>query len=96
MIEGSLGNVRLGRFLRVKRMECGLTQADVAEKVGLSSGQYLSNVERGCCCISLKCLRKLVALYGFPVEEVLSLMLELERESLWKALGQNSVGCVEL
>jgi transcriptional regulator with XRE-family HTH domain len=40
----------LGQFLKVARAESGLTQQDIADKVGVHT-QYISNWERGLCAL---------------------------------------------
>ena len=39
----------LGDYLQSKRMKVGLSQGDVATKLGYSSPQFISNFERGLC-----------------------------------------------
>ena len=45
-----------GEYLKEKRVAADLTQKEVAEKIGYSSAQYISNFERG---IALPPLSKL-------------------------------------
>ena len=40
-------NARLGALLKEGRMKAGLTQRQLAEKLGYTSPQYVSNWERG-------------------------------------------------
>lgn len=47
---------KLANFLKVKREESGLSQKQLADQLGLKSGQFISNVERGTCSMPLdKC-----------------------------------------
>ena len=41
-------------YLKDKRIEAGVTQAFLAESLGYSSAQYISNYERGLCNPPLK------------------------------------------
>ena len=77
----------LGEFLQAKRLKAGLSQGDVAQKLGYSSPQFVSNFERGLCAPPLEKLKVLVSLYSLNGEEVLKLMLKEEERELRLALG---------
>ena len=77
----------LGDYLQSKRMKVGLSQGDVATKLGYSSPQFISNFERGLCAPPLEKLKVLVSLYSLNGEEVLKLMLKEEERELRLALG---------
>ncbi|MCH2535638.1 MAG: helix-turn-helix domain-containing protein [Bdellovibrionales bacterium] len=77
----------LGNYLKNKRNETGLTQSEVATKLGYSSPQFISNFERGLCSPPLKNLKTLVKLYKIPVEEIMTLILEEQESILRKALS---------
>ncbi len=40
---------KVGRLIRSARMECGLTQKDLAKKLGVRSGSYVGMLESGLC-----------------------------------------------
>lgn len=42
-----MNSKQLGRFLRKKRVASGLTQGELANKLGFASSQFVSNIERG-------------------------------------------------
>lgn len=77
----------LGEFLQSKRMKAGLSQGDVATKLGYSSPQFISNFERGLCAPPLNKLKLLVQLYDLNGEEVVKLMLKEQEKHLRKSLG---------
>lgn len=77
----------LGDFLQSKRVKAGLSQGDVATKLGYSSPQFISNFERGLCAPPLNKLKMLVQLYDLAGEEVLKLMMKEHERHLRKALG---------
>ena len=79
----------LGEYLQVKRIKAELSQGFVANKLGYSSPQFISNFERGLCAPPLNKLKMLVHLYGLNGEEVLRLMLKEEEKRLRKSLGMN-------
>jgi transcriptional regulator with XRE-family HTH domain len=78
----------LGAYLRDKRVEAGFTQAEVAQRLGYSSAQLISNIERGLCAPPMKSLKRLVSLLSLPGEELLELFMA-EHE---KALRQHIFG----
>lgn len=41
-------------FIKVKRVEAGLSQGQLGSKLGFSNGQFISNIERGLCSIPLE------------------------------------------
>ena len=78
--------VALGQYLQDMRIKANLTQREVSLSLGYSSAQFISNFERGICSPPLKKLKELIKLYKMPVEKVMSLVLEGEREVLNAAL----------
>ncbi len=77
----------LGDFLQSKRVKAGLSQGDVATKLGYSSPQFISNFERGLCAPPLNKLKLLVQLYDLNGDEVLRLMMKENEKHLRKSLG---------
>jgi transcriptional regulator with XRE-family HTH domain len=77
----------LGEYLKDKRSETGLTQSDVAKKLGYSTPQFISNFERGLCAPPLKNLKLLVKLYKLDANELIDVILNEEEESLRKTLN---------
>ena len=75
--------VELGKYLREKRKSCGLSQSQVAEHLGYSNPQFISNFERGLCAPPIPKLRILIKLYDLPKDEVIQLMVTQQKE-LWK------------
>lgn len=77
----------LGEYLQAKRTKVGLSQGDVATKLGYSSPQFISNFERGLCAPPLNKLKSIVQLYDLNAEELVKLMLKEEEKNLRKHLG---------
>lgn len=72
---------QLAIFLKEKRIEAGLTQSQVAGKLGYSSPQFISNWERGLANPPVFILRDLTKMYKVPADEMFSLLMaEIERE----------------
>ena len=76
----------LGEYLQEMRMKSNLTQREVSLELGYSSAQFISNFERGISSPPLKKLKELIRMYKMPVEKVMGLVLEGEREVLVAAL----------
>ncbi len=73
----------LGSFLQEARTRSNLSQWDVAKKLGYTSPQFISNLERGISSPPLKVLRVLVDLYDVSAKEILE-VVTLEQERLMK------------
>jgi transcriptional regulator with XRE-family HTH domain len=68
--------VFLPEFLQKARIQAGLTQLGVAKKLGYSTGQFVSNWERGQGYPPTSTLRKLSVLYGVSPEQVFKAVLQ--------------------
>ncbi|MCE3009780.1 MAG: helix-turn-helix transcriptional regulator [Proteobacteria bacterium] len=84
--DNSFWSNRLGLFLKNKREAQGLTQSDVAKRLGYGSPQFISNIERGISSVPLKSLKTLVEMYGVSPEEIIDVFLEEKKSQLLKAL----------
>ena len=67
--------------LRVKK---GLTQMDVATKLGYANAQFVSNWERGQCLPSVAALTTLSELYDVKLKDLFGRYMDTLREDLWK------------
>jgi transcriptional regulator with XRE-family HTH domain len=73
----------LGAYLKNARNKSNLSQWDVAKKIGYSSPQFISNLERGISSPPLKVLKILVDLYDISPREILEVIAE-EQERILK------------
>lgn len=80
----------LGEYLQKMRTEAGLTQREVSLALGYSSAQFISNFERGIAVPPLNKLKVLIKMYNMPVETVLNIILDTEREIMSNALKAKS------
>lgn len=76
---------RLAGFLKEKRVAVGLTQSEVAKKLGYSSPQFVSNWERGLANPPVFVLRDLTKMYKVTADTMFDLLVddvksELHRE----------------
>ena len=71
---------QLAVFLKDKRVQANLTQSQVAEKLGYSSPQFISNWERGLASPPVFVLKDLTKMYKVAADEMFTLLLgEVER-----------------
>jgi transcriptional regulator with XRE-family HTH domain len=76
----------LGKYLQEMRLRAKLTQREVSIELGYSSAQFISNFESGIASPPLCKLPQLVGLYKIPVERLISLILEGEKETMLNVL----------
>lgn len=75
----------LGHYLKIARVEAGLSQGVVAENLGYTV-QFISNAERGRSSLPLGALSKVIRMYNVESQQIISLLLEQEKEFLEKTL----------
>lgn len=78
--------VRTGETLQYLRTLSDLTQKQVADRLGYSSAQFISNFERGIAVPPLKKLKVLVRMYGADRDQLVELILDDERDRIRKLL----------
>jgi transcriptional regulator with XRE-family HTH domain len=67
---------KLAQFLKEKRTLSGLSQKDVATRLGYSTSQFISNWERGVSQPPINTLRTLATMYKISAEEMFNVLLE--------------------
>lgn len=76
-----------GNIWREAREKKGLSQYQVAETLGFTSAQYVSNIERGICKMARRHYKKLAKIFGpRVVNEIIELRGERLKQSLRNAL----------
>lgn len=78
----------LGVFLAESRTKAGMTQAEVADKLGYSSAQFISNIERGVSVAPLKVISAMMRLYKCDVNDVVRILMSSQLTLLRKSLGK--------
>lgn len=73
-------------YLKRKRVEAGVTQADVSRKLGYANPQFVSNWERGMAQLPLAAVTKLIKLYRINPDEIVLYYIKSAKEQLNKAL----------
>tara|TARA_B100001094_G_C17582634_1_gene508150 strand:- start:85 stop:414 length:330 start_codon:yes stop_codon:yes gene_type:complete len=79
-----------GRYLREKRREAGFSQQRVAQALGYSSPQFISNLERGTCPIPLNRVRQFIDLYKIDQQEFVGRFLQEQETVLWHFIQGDS------
>ncbi|MGE3262287.1 MAG: helix-turn-helix domain-containing protein [Bacteriovoracia bacterium] len=79
----------VGAYLREMRVNAGLTQKYVADELGYSTPQFVSNFERGVALPSLKKMKVLIRLYNLSIPEFIRLVLEAERKRMADGLTRD-------
>lgn len=76
----------VGEYLQKARQKSGFSQRQVADTLGYSSAQFISNFERGIAVPPLKKLKVLVRMYKLSVPELMDRILTAERRLMENAL----------
>lgn len=74
----------LSVFLKEKRVTAGLTQSEVARKLGYSSPQFVSNWERGLANPPVFILKDLTKMYKVSADTMFDLLMDEVRTSMEK------------
>lgn len=70
----------IARLMRIKRHQLGLSQNDIAKMIGFSSsGQFVSNVERGLCSIPFRKIKTTAHILEIEPSELIEAILDDER-----------------
>src|SRR4051812_29508767 len=77
---------KLGSFLKDVREDARMTQADVSHRLGYTSPQFISNIERGISVAPLKTLARMVSLYKASPDTVVRIILDSQKKLLREKL----------
>ena len=72
-------------FLKRKRIDAGITQADVSKKLGYSTPQFVSNWECGRGKPPIATIPKLIKIYRVDPDEIVTYYLMNTKQQLQKA-----------
>lgn len=72
--------MQTSNFWRTARTDCGYTQKEVAEELGWSTPQYISNIERGMCEMPGHAIPKVSKMYGLKKNEVEAHLMAVARK----------------
>lgn len=71
-----MGLAKLSDFLKRKRMDANLTQGQVADILGYTSPQFVSNWERGLAYPPIDTMKRLAKIYSLDLHEVYEAFLQ--------------------
>jgi transcriptional regulator with XRE-family HTH domain len=80
---------KLGHFLKGVREDAAITQAQVSERLGYTSPQFISNIERGISVVPLKTLARMISLYKGSPEPAIKIILDSQRKLLREKLTRS-------
>jgi transcriptional regulator with XRE-family HTH domain len=73
---------RIGGYFRDARISSGMTQQNIADHLGYTSKQLISNWERGLCSPPMHQVNSLIKLFKLDFNEVLELFMQTHRDEL--------------
>jgi transcriptional regulator with XRE-family HTH domain len=76
----------LSRYLKEMRLKKGFTQVEIAQCLGYSSPQFVSNWERALAAPPIHILRELVRLYSLDPNTVIEMYVQPIRKKLEREL----------
>ena len=79
--------MKIGLFIRKRRLELGLSQGDLARLLNLNSVQLISNIERQKCGFPRKRLKRLSRALLMDRTELFKVCVQVEMGLLCKDLG---------
>ena len=74
------GNKIVGEILRAHREKAGMTQLELARKIGYDTPQFISLFERGLSKVPVKTIGKISAILKFSEKEICKILLDEHRE----------------
>lgn len=77
----------IGKLIRLRRHDLGVSQTKLARMLSLGSGQLISNIERGRCGFPRKRLKRLCRALLLDQQIVLNICVEEQRSLIAKSLG---------
>ena len=82
---------KITTLLKKARIDAGLSQWDVAKRLGYSSSQIVSNWERDMQAPPINILKKLCQMYNVDVVEILDMFVENYRHEIYQNVGVDKV-----
>lgn len=80
------GSNLLAQFLKDKRVASGMSQKEVADKLGYSTPQFISNWERGVSSPPINALKQLGVMYKVKPDELFEVVLAEEIRTTTESL----------
>ncbi len=74
-------------MLKDLRKRSGLTQAQLSKKMGYTSPQFISNIERGLARLPAAKFKAASKIFGVSVKELISMRLKADKARMMKRYG---------
>lgn len=84
-------NLSQGLYLKEKRISAKMSQSEVAERLGYTSSQFISNWERGLCSPPMDVLQRLIKIYKVDPRRLVQLILEDNERALIAAFERHNI-----
>ena len=83
---------RISKLIKHKRLELGVSQAELARLLGWSkpNTQYISNIERNACNFPARSITELIRVTSIDAESIINAMTEDYRDSLKGAIYETT------
>lgn len=82
-------DISSAEFLKTARKQLGLSQGDVAKKMGYDSAQFISNIERSLASPPIESIFKLSEVLGFNYRVFATILLHEKINKLQKQFTKN-------
>lgn len=67
-------NIELSKLIKEYRLKTGLTQAELADKLGYDTPQFVSIIERGLAKVPLNVIGQLIIILDIPERKIIKLL----------------------
>lgn len=78
---------RIGDLIRIYREQSNISQTKLARKLGYTTGQYVSNIERGLCSVPIDKIEKLEKILDLPRHYTASALVNDYKDKVFDELG---------
>lgn len=79
----------MAKLMKTARKRVGLSQGDLAEKLGFDSGQFISNIERGICALPPKYFKIASEVLDIYIDDLADRYIDDIVDRLWKEIGRS-------
>ena len=77
----------LSLYLKAHRQKAGFTQIELSERLGYSTAQFISNIERGICAVPMNVVALYAELCEINKDELLGMLMKDTEKEFRRALS---------
>jgi transcriptional regulator with XRE-family HTH domain len=85
----------IGELIKEKRELAGMTQLELAQKLGYESPQFVSLIERGLSKAPYELIGKCVVILGLPEKQIVSQLKQAFLDELTSEINQGKESCLK-